>query len=61
VALGTSRIRWPANHGHPGVADQVGQASGNVKPTALASQFGAHSAVGKGSAVKIEEDRDRRA
>ena len=61
MALGTSRIRRPANHGHPGVADQVGQASGNVKPTALASQFGAHSAVGKGSAVKIEEDRDRRA
>jgi len=42
VPLGASRIRRPANHGHPGVADQVGQASGNVKPTALAPQLGAH-------------------
>jgi len=31
-----------------------------VKPTMLAPQLGAHSAVGKGSAVKIEEDRGRR-
>ena len=42
LPLGGSRIPRPANHGHPGVADQVREARGNVKPTALASQLGAH-------------------
>jgi len=39
--VGASRIRRPAHHGRLNVADPVGQARGNVKPTALAFQLGA--------------------
>ena len=42
LPVGASRIRRPVHHGRPGVADPVREARGNVKPTALAYQFGAH-------------------
>jgi hypothetical protein len=42
VPLGASRISKPANHGRFSVADQVGEARSNVKPTTPAPQLGAH-------------------